>query len=96
MVDIEKINYETFAYVYNMPKLDTSKKKVQDYLIKIGKYWIEEFDIDGWRLDVSDEVSHDFWKRFRKEIKASKKECVIIGKIGTMLKAFLGEMSLTQ
>lgn len=27
VVDIEKINYETFAYVYNMPKLDISKKK---------------------------------------------------------------------
>ncbi len=72
-----------------MPKLYISKKKVQDYLIKIGKYWIEEFDIDGWRLDVSDEVSHDFWKRFRKEIKASKKECVIIGENWHNAESFL-------
>lgn len=77
--DIEKINYQTFAHVYNMPKLKTSNKEVQDYLIKVGKYWIEEFDIDGWRLDVSDEVSHDFWKRFRKEIKSAKADAVIIG-----------------
>lgn len=77
--DIEKINYETFAHVYNMPKLRTSHKQVQDYLIKIGKYWIEEFDVDGWRLDVSDEVSHDFWKRFRKAIKSAKADAVIIG-----------------
>lgn len=77
--DIEKINYETFAHVYNMPKLKTSHKQVQDYLIKIGKYWIEEFDVDGWRLDVSDEVSHDFWKRFRKAIKSAKADAVIIG-----------------
>ena len=77
--DIEKINYETFAHVYNMPKLKTSNRQVQDYLLKIGKYWIEEFDIDGWRLDVSDEVSHDFWKRFRKEIKSTKDDAIIIG-----------------
>lgn len=77
--DIEKINYETFAHVYNMPKLKTSNPEVQDYLLKIGKYWIEEFDIDGWRLDVSDEISHDFWKRFRKEIKTAKADAVIIG-----------------
>ena len=77
--DIEKINYQTFAYVYNMPKLRTSKRQVQDYLIKVGKYWIEEFDIDGWRLDVSDEVSHDFWRIFRKEIKSVKADAVIIG-----------------
>lgn len=88
-VDIEKINYETFAHVYNMPKLNTSNKNVQDYLIKIGKYWIEEFDIDGWRLDVSDEVSHDFWKRFRKEIKSSKKDAVIIGENWHNAESFL-------
>ena len=88
-VDIEKINYETFAHVYNMPKLNSSNKNVQDYLIKIGKYWIEEFDIDGWRLDVSDEVSHDFWKRFRKEIKASKKDAVIIGENWHNAESFL-------
>ena len=78
-VDFEKLNYETFAYAKNMPKLRTSNKDVQAYLLKIGKYWIEEFDIDGWRLDVSDEVSHDFWRAFRKEIKSAKADAVIIG-----------------
>lgn len=87
--DIEKINYETFAHVYNMPKLKTSNKEVQDYLIKIGKYWIEEFDVDGWRLDVSDEVSHDLWKRFRKEIKSAKADAVIIGENWHNAEAFL-------
>ena len=87
--DIEKINYETFAHVYNMPKLKTSNKEVQDYLIKIGKYWIEEFDVDGWRLDVSDEVSHDLWKRFRKEIKSVKADAVIIGENWHNAEAFL-------
>lgn len=88
-VDVKKINYETFAHVYNMPKLKTSNKEVQDYLIKIAKYWIEEFDIDGWRLDVSDEVSHDLWKRFRKEIKAAKADAVIIGENWHNAESFL-------
>lgn len=72
-----------------MPKLKTSNRGVQDYLIKIGKYWIEEFDIDGWRLDVSDEVSHDFWKRFRKEIKSAKDDAIIIGENWHNAEAFL-------
>lgn len=71
--------YETFAKVPAMPKINTSNKKVQKYLIDVGKYWIEKFDIDGWRLDVSDEISHDFWRAFRKEIKGLKKDAVIIG-----------------
>lgn len=72
-----------------MPKLKTSNREVQDYLIKIAKYWIEEFDIDGWRLDVSDEVSHDLWKRFRKEIKAAKADAVIIGENWHNAESFL-------
>lgn len=62
-----------------MPKLNTANAGVQEFLLKIAAYWIKEADIDGWRLDVSDEVSHDFWRRFRKEVKQLKKDCVIIG-----------------
>ena len=40
--DVEKINYETFAHVYNMPKLKTSNREVQDYLIKIAKRFRKE------------------------------------------------------
>lgn len=76
---IEDKTYETFAKVTAMPKINTSNEKVQKYLIDVGKYWIEKFDIDGWRLDVSDEISHDFWRAFRKEIKGLKKDAVIIG-----------------
>ena len=62
-----------------MPKFNTSNPEVCEFLINIATYWIKEFDIDGWRLDVSDEISHDFWRRFRKEVKAVKEECVLIG-----------------
>ena len=37
-----------------MPKLDTANPEVQEYLIGIACYWIREYGIDGWRLDVSD------------------------------------------
>lgn len=75
----EKVNYETFAACEYMPKLNTSNPEVQKFLIDIGCYYLKEYDIDGWRLDVSDEVSHDFWRSFRKAVKACKKDAVIIG-----------------
>lgn len=75
----EKRNYECFAACEYMPKLNTANKKVQEFLIDIALYWIREADIDGWRLDVSDEVSHGFWRRFREAIKEEKEDCVIIG-----------------
>ena len=62
-----------------MPKINTSNRQAQDFLLDIACYWIREFDIDGWRLDVSDEVSHVFWRRFREAVKNEKPDCVIIG-----------------
>lgn len=77
--DPEQMNYECFAACNYMPKLNTADEGVQNFLINIALYWIREADIDGWRLDVSDEVSHEFWRRFRRKVKALKKDCVIIG-----------------
>lgn len=73
------LNYEVFAECEYMPKWNTSNSDVQEYLISVALYYIKEFDIDGWRLDVSDEISHDFLRRFRKAVKQEKKDAVIIG-----------------
>lgn len=78
-VSEERNNYECFAACTYMPKWNTSNEEVQQYLIDIGTHYLLEYDIDGWRLDVSDEISHDFWRRFRKAVKKEKKDAVIIG-----------------
>ncbi len=71
--------YETFAFTPRMPKLNTNNPALREYLMEVGAYWIKHFDIDGWRLDVSNEISHDFWRAFRKRIKAVKEEAFILG-----------------
>ncbi len=76
--DTKKGNYAYFAGCKYMPKFNTNEPKAQDYLISIGKYWVEKYDIDGWRLDVSDEVSDVFWRRFRQEIKKVKPDVLIV------------------
>ncbi len=73
------LNYEVFAECDYMPKWNTSNAQVQKYLCDVGEYWIKNYGIDGWRLDVSDEVSHDFWRVFRKRIKALGSDIVLIG-----------------
>ena len=74
-------NYACFAYVAEMPKLNTANPEVQAYFAKVGRYWIEEFGIDGWRLDVANEVCKEFWRVFRREVKAAKPDCVLIGEV---------------
>lgn len=80
-VTTEPLNYETFGFEAYMPKLNTENPEVIDYLCKVGRYWIEEADIDGWRLDVANEVDHGFWRRFRAEVKRVKPEAYIVGEI---------------
>lgn len=75
------VNYKTFAFTGHMPKLNTANKEVQDYLIEVATYWIREFDIDAWRLDVANEVDHQFWKRFYKETTRLKGDFYILGEI---------------
>ncbi len=77
----KKPNYKTFSYAGLMPKLNLQNQEAADFVIDVASYWIRECDIDGWRLDVADEISHMFWKRFRKEMKAVKKDVLIVGEI---------------
>lgn len=83
-------NYEAFAYVESMPRTNTSNDEVIDYFIKVGEYWIKEFNIDGWRLDVANEIDHDFWRAFRKAIKKMNKDIFIVGEIWEDAHSFLG------
>lgn len=74
-----QLNYETFAFTPMMPKWRTGNPECEAYLLSVGKYWVEAFGIDGWRLDVSNEVSHHFWRKFRTEIKNLDPNCFLLG-----------------
>lgn len=73
--------YDTFAYTPHMPKLNTANPKVQDWLLDIAGYWVREFNIDAWRLDVANEIDHHFWRRFHNEMLTLKDDFYILGEI---------------
>lgn len=77
----KEITYDTFSFNPNMPKLNTANPEVQRYLLEIATYWIREFDIDGWRLDVANEVDHHFWKEFHEAVLRQKEDLYILGEI---------------
>ncbi|WEK55170.1 MAG: glycoside hydrolase family 13 protein [Candidatus Cohnella colombiensis] len=75
-------NYEAFGMnTPSMPKLNTRNPEVIEYLIAVAKYWIHEVGIDGWRLDVANEVDHAFWRRLRQEIKSIDRELLLVGEV---------------
>ncbi|WP_099467274.1 glycoside hydrolase family 13 protein [Konateibacter massiliensis] len=69
-----------------LPKLNYEESpKLYEYILQIARKWVSEpFNVDGWRLDVaadlghSNEFNHNFWKDFRKAVKESNPDAVIL------------------
>ena len=74
-------DYACFAYERMMPKLNTANPEVQKYFCDVGAYWVREYGIDGWRLDVASEVNDGFWRAFRSAVKGENPEALLIGEV---------------
>lgn len=78
-VTISRDSYECVgAYPY-MPKLNTANPDVQNYIIKVMDHWLGEYRIDGWRLDVADEVDGTLWEAAWIALKPKYPACVLLG-----------------
>lgn len=75
----QELNYLTFGFTPFMPKINCDHPGVREEFLNVTRYWMETAHIDGWRLDVSNEVSHDFWRDFRKTVKSINPDAIIIG-----------------
>ena len=66
---------------------------MREFLWGIGRKWIE-FGIDGWRLDVPNEIDDDaFWREFRRRVRAVNPEAYIVGEVWTDAERWLqGDM----
>lgn len=72
-------SYLTFGSVETMPKLNTGNPDVIRYFCDVAVMWMRDYGADGWRLDVSDEISHKFLRAFRDAVIAQNPEAIIIG-----------------
>jgi len=70
--------YQTCGGADFLPKLNMANPEVQDYLLKVARYWLEETEIDGWRLDVPWKVPQDFWLEFRETVKSVNPDAYIV------------------
>ncbi len=73
------LNYRTFAFTPFMPKLKVMHPPLKSTLLDIARHWIEDYGVDGWRLDVSNEIPHAFWREFRQTVKHANNDTYIVG-----------------
>ncbi len=73
-------NYECWWGHGSLPKLRTENPAVRAYLFEVTRKWTA-MGVDGWRLDVPNEIPHEFWIEWRKLVKSINPECYIVGEI---------------
>ncbi|GAM55131.1 neopullulanase [Vibrio ishigakensis] len=76
---MNNLNYHTFALNPFAPKWNDANPEARAYLINSAKYWTEEFGVDAWRMDVSIEISHDFWRELKQTLKEVSPHVYVIG-----------------
>src|SRR5262245_32610535 len=76
-------NYQAWWGLPALPKFNVACPEVREYLWGIARTWVE-FGIDGWRLDVPNEIDDDaFWREFRARVRAANPQAYIVGEVWT-------------
>lgn len=79
--DSRPANYAAWWGNRALPKFNTDNPAVREFLWQVAEYWIR-FGIDGWRLDVPNEIDDDsFWQEFRRRVKTINPDAYIVGEI---------------
>ena len=73
--------YEGWEGNYDLVKLNLWNGEVVDYLFDAIKFWVDEFGIDGLRLDVAYCLDRGFINRLRRYTEELKPEFYLIGEM---------------
>ena len=63
---------------YDIAALNYGNQELRRYMTDMLKYWLREFDLDGFRCDVAGEVPTDFWENARVELEKIKPDIVML------------------
>jgi len=78
---LRELGYRAWWDLPALPKLNTDNPEVREYLYGVAEHWIR-FGIDGWRLDVPEEIKDvQFWREFRRRVTAVNPEAYIVAEI---------------
>ena len=74
-------SYENWGGYDLLVKLNQKNPEVQNYICDVIRFWVEEFDVDGIRLDAADVLDFDFMKELRKVANTVKPEFWLMGEV---------------
>jgi alpha-amylase len=89
-VNGDTLSEHYYGFFYGgMPDLNLDNEKVRQEFVEIGKYWLGEMNVDGFRLDAAKHIyptdrandNHAFWVWFREEMQKIKPEVYLVGEV---------------
>ncbi len=76
---------------FDVAQLDYKNPKLRNYMIGMLKYWVKEFDLDGFRCDVAHMMPVDFWEQARVALTEIKPDILLLAEASEpalLMKAF--------
>lgn len=74
-------SYDNWGGYNLLVKLNQRNPEVQNYMRDVIRFWVDEFDIDGIRLDAADVLDFDFMKMLRQTADEVKPEFWLMGEV---------------
>lgn len=87
---VEGSDYLYYSYFgKHMPDLNFDSPKLREEMFKLGRYWLTEIGIDGFRLDAARHIfpderardSQDWWVYFLSEMRKVKRDVYLVGEV---------------
>ena len=72
-------SYDNWGGYNLLVKLNHNNPEVRNYILDVVKYWIDEFDLDGIRLDAADVLNFQFMKELRSLCDSKKNATLFLG-----------------
>ena len=73
--------YEAWRNCFELVNLNLWNREVKDYLFDVIRFWMDEFDIDGIRLDCADCLDFEFMKEMRRITIQKKPDFWLMGEV---------------
>jgi len=77
----DSFTYDTWSGHFKLPKFNLKNAAVKEYLLNAARFWIDNFDIDGMRLDAADVLDKNFMAELRRVTCAKKNDFWLMGEV---------------
>ncbi len=77
----DSFGYDAWQNHFELPCLNLQNPQVKEYLFDVIRFWIDEFDIDGIRLDCANVLDFQFMKELRKQTDSMKEDFWLMGEV---------------